>query len=223
MLQQQNPATVTVKGSDARLFSDAACTVPLAPTSTLAFGDVRVETPSQTVTIYLKNTGTDPIRPKIQQSGLSAPLSLVETAKGTVATAPAFTLLYQPGSLAPDGMTHHIVMAGGLSASATTINYDAPSDTHAMPAVIKIDDELIIVNTQNVNGRALEGCQRGAHGTTAATHADGALITFGTYTPEVPLAAGSVLPIPLKVQADTGAVPGPLIPFNTVIVATSDY
>lgn len=63
---------------------------------------------------------------------------------------------------------------GAITAAATEITVDSTSDI-AERGTIKIDDEKI--SYTNKTATQFKGCTRGAEGTTAATHADGATVT----------------------------------------------
>jgi len=66
---------------------------------------------------------------------------------------------------------------GALTASVTTITLD---DVTGFPREgrVKIDDEIIEYCNVDTDNEELEVCTRGAEGTTAATHADGATVTL---------------------------------------------
>lgn len=67
--------------------------------------------------------------------------------------------------------------ASGISSGDTMIGLTSRTGILAGD-VIRIDNELIIVGASGSGGGNVTGCTRGAHGTTAATHADGASVTL---------------------------------------------
>lgn len=67
------------------------------------------------------------------------------------------------------------ILNGAIDDNDTTITVDAAPVNMTGEFRIKIDDELIKVGT--VNGLDFEDCERGAEGTTAASHSDNATVT----------------------------------------------
>ncbi len=67
------------------------------------------------------------------------------------------------------------LLNGAIDSDDTTITVDAAPTTMTGNFRIKIEDELILVGT--VNGNDFEDCERGAEGTTAASHGDNTVVT----------------------------------------------
>ena len=72
-------------------------------------------------------------------------------------------------------------MAGSLNATATSFNVDDGSRLGMARA--EIDDELVYINSVTTNSVALQPWGRGVDGSTAATHADDARVTFNPLFP----------------------------------------
>jgi hypothetical protein len=72
-------------------------------------------------------------------------------------------------------------MAGSLNATATSFNVDDGSRLGMGRA--EIDDELVYINSVTTNSVALQPWGRGVDGSTAATHADDARVTFNPLFP----------------------------------------
>jgi hypothetical protein len=70
---------------------------------------------------------------------------------------------------------------GSLNATATTLNVDNGSRLGMGRA--EIDDELVYIDAITTNAVALQPWGRGVDGTTAATHADNARVTFNPLFP----------------------------------------
>jgi len=217
---QQNNASVTVKASNAVLYKDAGCTQLLLTSDPLAFGDVRISSPSSTVTVYLKNTGDDPIMLVMSVSSLGANLALKEGTYGTIST---LTKLYTPASsvFTPAGGTQTV----GVVCDAVQTTFDFFTDVGVpttYPFYFKVDNEVIQC-TSKVSGYKYN-VLRAQIGTTATSHALGVTCTFGTVTitPAVPLAPGAVQTIALHIEASAGAVSG-ADPFVITIEADSGF
>ena len=65
--------------------------------------------------------------------------------------------------------------AGGIDSSVTSITLTSAAALRSAPGWVQIDNEKILY--QRVNGNTLELCRRGALGTSAASHSDGATVT----------------------------------------------
>ena len=99
-------ATVRLAGEGVGVFSDAACTIPLEPTTALSFGTVFKTAPTAPTTIYLKNTGDYALKPEIEAASFQyGALTCTEATYGVlnggwVAAWTAGNLL-DPGEIMP--------------------------------------------------------------------------------------------------------------------------
>jgi hypothetical protein len=92
-LTKVNSAKVQILGSNAEIFTDVNCTIPLTATTNLDFGTIREgSTSTNTVKLFIKNSGTDNITTTGSVSGLDSHLTLVDSKFGVIGTN---TPLYQ--------------------------------------------------------------------------------------------------------------------------------
>jgi hypothetical protein len=208
-----NSATVNVKGSDAKLYSDAACTIPAS--GNLSFGDVRTSTPSNTVTVYLKNLGTDQIRPTVTITNIAAGLTVSESTYGVIATN---TKLYTPSSYSFTPTTTNS-LGVAVDNAQTTVQLTNGNFPAIYPFYFKIDNELFKATSLNI------GYIVNVERTNPATHNAGTLVQFGNVStiPELTLAPNAIQAISLTVTAQQGVAIGATVNFTLTINATSDY
>lgn len=82
----------------------------------------------------------------------------------------------------PDDQPTRFTLDGAITDSATTLTYDASYLTAeelellGSGTLLEVDSELIIAGTVDESARTISGCTRGAQGTTAAAHADDAVV-----------------------------------------------
>lgn len=228
MFSRSQPATVVIKGGGADLFADAACTVPLGDTVELDFGEVRQESASETVVMYLKNTGTDLLYP-VLSADVNSNLALIEATWGEIGSSPV--MLYTPYSstFVPSGVTNQ--NSDALTATDTYIHLDGvwtPGEA-SEPGVLRIGTELIYYEAFDGTppNYGLVNCVRGYNGSTAQAHSAMSTIEFGTLdtTPVDALDVGEVQTITLYLQADGDltAYLGDTEAFTVVLEVTSDY
>jgi len=217
LFSQTNESTVMIKGSDAKLYADSDCTIPLS--GTLNFGDVRTSTPTNSVTIYLKNLGTDAIRPTATITNLAAGLIVTESTYGVITEN---TKLYKPAS---GIFTPTTTNSLGVAASdiQSTIQFSTGNFPAAYPFYFKIDNELIKATSLNIG--YMVNVERSQIGTIAAAHTINSTVTFGTVTPtaEINLPPNTIQPICLTITAQEGITIGTTVNFQITINATSDY
>lgn len=79
----------------------------------------------------------------------------------------------RPGTTALDG---------GIDATQTTIKVDTLADAHPSGS-IRIDNEAILYTSIDTSANEFVGCTRGSGGTTAASHSDGAVVSYSTTVP----------------------------------------
>lgn len=219
LFEQQNPATVEVKGSDFALFEDAACTAPLADTVTLDFGDVRPGTPSDTVTFYGKNTGTDVEYPELYQSDLMADLTLYNDTDA-VGDSGSPLKLYSVATLTGEFATN--TLNGAIDAVTTSVTQTSQNGP-ALAAYIQIDNELMqVTGSDGATGYVLY-VNRAVGGTKAAAHSTGATIHHGTGIVSGDfLEPDEVLTFNLSLEAAEGIATG-TEPFSVSVSVESDY
>lgn len=229
LFNQSNNATLVVKGAGMVAYKDAGCTQILAPSDVLAFGDVRASQPSASKAIYLKNVGSDPIRPSIKQTGLNALFQLDDATKGQIGTT--YVLLYTPASW-PMTLPGTAQVATAIDASSTQLvvkNVTGPIQTSGLIKITNPDSSVEWMNCTSYNSGTLTATVVRAQHSTAIAHPVDAEIDFGTagtFVPEVALAPGGVVSLSLTVatQGDVSSLLGQTLSGWTIDVrATSDY
>lgn len=225
LFQRTQPSVVSIKGGGVDIYQDIACTIPLGDTIVLDFGEVRTESPSDAVTFYMKNIGTDPLYP-VATTNINSGLSLTETTYGVIAGTPV--LLYTPLSYTwtPNGATHTLNAA--MSDTAMSFTTTIGKGTTVIPCYAKIDNEIVhVISYSETSGYVWTLDERGAAGTTAAAHASAAVVTIGSVseTPADPLDPGEVQEVELQVAVTGDITPylGTAESFNVDIEVTSDY
>lgn len=220
LFTQNNAATVTIKGSGAALFKDQNCTVPLLATDTLAFGDVRAGSPTQSVRVWLKATGTDAVFAKVNQTGLDSALQLDEATYGVITGTN--TNLFAAAVFAQV----NTLFTNAVDAVTTTITCEAdPTASASGYSIAQLGTELITYTGFDATAKTLTGVERGAFGTIAAAHPAHNLTGIGTVTGTPGLAAGAVLPLNFTIAAPgnlTGKL-GNAVNFSINFVASSNY
>lgn len=106
------------------------------------------------------------------------PTSKKKTQNIEIASASGRTLT--PGTLVqkiPVNSFVGDVGTGGIDDEVTTIPVGTDSGTLVDGSIIRIGDEFIVVGTYSVGDEQITGCTRGAWGSTAAAHLEGAEIT----------------------------------------------
>jgi hypothetical protein len=227
LFTQQNTGKIVIQGSGAALFLDSGCTQPLTPATVLDYGQLRNSSNSTiTVSLWLKATGTDSIRPTIAVTGLPAYIGLFENTLGQITSTP--TLLYTPASVTWAAGAYTCISDGAITAGQTTVvAVSGPFGTP--PTWIKFADngEYCAVTAMDAPAKTLT-IVRGQGGSTATPHASGASFTFGTLTviPEAPLQPGEVRPVVLKLRALLDLTPylgATVTAWQIIFTATSDY
>lgn len=220
---RSQPATVTIKGGGVDVFQDSACTIPLGDTVTLDFGEVREESPSGTVTFYVRNIGTDNLYP-VASTDINSNLILIEATYGEIGSSPVNLYTPQSYTFVPGGTTG--TLAAAMDASQTTFSLTTGVSPGTYPTYAKIENEILQVTAYNP-GTYTFTCQRAWGGSTAAAHATGLTVTFGALNET----AGDVLE-PAEVQAialhievggDISAYLGDSEAFNVDIDVSSDF
>ncbi len=121
-----------------------------------------------------------------------------------------------------------INQAGGITAAATTLTVASSAGFPTVPFVVRIDSELMQVT--QISGTVWT-VTRGFDGTTAVTHANGAVVAFGNVYANPSLLTSAVLPIAVGINSTTSTNNGglltltPLAGFDrsvTVIVQSRD-
>jgi hypothetical protein len=103
----------------------------------------------------------------------------------------------------PDADATATTLDGGITASATSITLASVDDLQA-PGRILIEDEVISFEYIDSDNVALEGCERGIEGTTAAIHATGTAVTYRDI-----IYSGHEEPTNLVDTADETKIPDP--------------
>lgn len=226
MFQQQQGATVTIKGSGAALFKDQACTQPLLVSDVLAFGEVRATANSTTVTVWLKNTGTDTLKPTLSVTNLDSALALTESTYGAINSTPKPLYIPDSATWAPDA-TSGIHLAAAITATQVAGITFADVDKFATYQVVKLENEYIHYTSVVGGGKELAGVTRGYGFSTPAAHDTTPVGVCGTLTINAgtPMAVGAVLPIALTLSApgDVTGKLGNLVNFQITVTVTSNY
>ena len=225
---RSQPAQVVIRGGGVVMFQDAACTVPLGAAETLDFGEVRLETPTGVISFYLKNVGTDTLFPTIA-TDINANLNLYESTFGLIEASPVD--LWIPESYTwIVGVEHTTIDLAGVDATATRLAVTGWAEivpAYPLPWIMKIENEIIKINSYEVGSQSLTGLERGYANTTPAAHAAGSVVNFGTvsFNSADYLDPGEVRQVALHIEAagDLTAYLGTTEPFSVVIEVNSDY
>ena len=211
---QVNPGTVEIHGSGAALFEDAACTIPLAPSTVLDFGPVRNSSPSSAIPLYLKNEGSDDLFPVMHQNDLNSGLQLTEATRGIIGNDDV--LLYDLATFDCTWGASDRIMAA-MDDTQTFLQFTSfPLEGVATPEnpwYLDVEGEYIKITgcaPDYATSMICDEIVRGYAYTTITSHAEGTLAVAGsieTLTPEVVLQMGEVLEIILQLEAAEDLTP----------------
>jgi len=215
---QSNGMKVLVSGSNIGVFLDSGLTQPITTTTTtFDFGKVYCTgLSSNTVNLYVKNLGTEPLRVNATETGLNAALQLVDATYGIIGTTA--TPLYTPAKVAgftpgtyTGGSAGLLTSGSTITASQTTIgitngaDWTGLSPAPTLPCYAKFNDGTgEIIEITGISGVTLT-VVRGVDGTTASIHnGSNPTMNLGTYqapVSEVDLAPGAVLNLVWNLQS----------------------